>query len=287
MERILIVGSAGQLGKSLQKIKKEFPQFIYAFKESHELDITNKEDIETAFEEFKPHFCINAAAYTQVDRAEEDKARAFDVNKTGARYLAEICLEFRTQLIHVSTDYVFDGNTNLPYSEDDWTCPINVYGTSKCEGEEEVLDANPKSIVIRTSWLYSEYGKNFVKTMLSLFSAKKEIGVVADQFGQPTYAEDLARAILKIIASPKKQAGIFHFSNFGETTWFDFAREIAAQVKSPIKIKPLTTEEYLTLAKRPQRSTLDLRKIEKVYGIELEYWQNSLENCLKNLNLIS
>ena len=214
---------------------------------------------------------------------EKEKEKAFAVNADGVAHLAKACKEFNAILIHVSTDYVFDGETNLSYSEDDFTNPIGVYGESKLKGEELALDANPKTIILRTSWLYSEFNKNFVKTMLHLFSQKEELGIVADQFGQPTNANDLAEAIMEIIETPQKSYGVFHFSNYPETTWFAFARKIAEFSKSDIKLNPLTTDQYPTPAKRPKRSTMCLDKIEEIYKIEPKHWENSLEECINIL----
>lgn len=284
MNKILIIGSNGQLGNCLKKISEEYlDKFEFHFTSSSELDITNVDSIENYFESLKPHYCINASAYTAVDKAEEDSENAFNVNAVGVGLLAEICKNFNTELVHVSTDYVFDGDTEMSYSEDNFTNPVGIYGKSKLAGEELAIENNPKTIILRTSWLYSEFNKNFVKTMLSLFSTKKEIGVVGDQYGQPTNANDLARAIMDIITSSKREYGVFHFSNYPETTWFDFAKKIAEFSNSEIQVNSLTTEEYPTLAKRPKRSTMDLDKIERVYGIEPIHWENSLENCLQIL----
>ena len=215
--------------------------------------------------------------------AEQEKEKAFAINATGVGYLAEACSSQDIDLIHISTDYVFDGETQIPYTEDDFTNPIGVYGASKREGEILALDKNKKSIVIRTSWLYSEFNKNFVKTMLHLFETKEELNIVADQFGQPTNANDLAEVIMKIISSEKKEYGVFHFSNEPETNWFNFAKKIAEFSKSKIKLNPITTDQYPTPAKRPQRSTMCLDKIAQVYTIDLKHWENSLEECIEIL----
>lgn len=281
MKKIVVLGSNGQLGNCIQKIASDFENnYEFIFTDSTSLDITNHDQVADFFYDNKPDFCINASAYTAVDLAEKDADKAFAINADGVGYLAEVCSEYKTVLIHVSTDYVFDGETNLDYSEDDFTSPIGVYGESKRKGEELALENNPKTIIIRTSWLYSEFNKNFVKTMLQLFSEKTELGIVADQFGQPTNANDLAEAIMLIIENPNKQFGIFHFSNTPETTWYNFAHKIAEFSKSAVKLNPLTTEQYPTLAKRPKRSTLSLDKIEEVYGIEPKHWENSLGECI-------
>lgn len=283
-KRILIVGGNGQLGNCIRKIAPDFEnRYEFNFTDSQTLNITDRDSISDFFYDFKPHFCINASAYTAVDLAESEPEKAFAVNAEGVANLAEACEEYNCVLIHVSTDYVFDGETNISYSEDNFTNPQGVYGASKLKGEELATDINPKTIVIRTSWLYSEFNKNFVKTMLNLFSQKDELGIVSDQFGQPTNANDLAEAIIKIIESEPKTYGIFHFSNYPETTWFEFAQKIAEFSGSKIKLNAMTTEEFPTPAKRPKRSTMSLDKIEKTYQIELKHWENSLQDCIETL----
>ena len=284
MKKILIIGGNGQLGNCLNKLISEYAlDYEFHFTDYDTLDITNQKQINEYFSEYEPHYCINVSAYTAVDLAEQEKEKAFAINAEGVRHLAEACAEKGIDLIHISTDYVFSGDTNIPYSEGDFTNPLSVYGASKLEGENLALENNPKTIIIRTSWLYSEFGKNFVKTMLNLFSTKDELNVVADQFGQPTNANDLAEAIMKIISTEEKEYGIFHFSNYSETTWFDFAKKIAELSKSKIKINPISTEQYPTPAKRPMRSTMCLDKRENSYNIEPKYWENSLEECMEIL----
>lgn len=283
MKKILITGANGQLGKCIQKIAPQY-EFECIFKDSSELDITSIDAIQAVFGAVKPDFCINAAAYTAVDLAETHQEKAFAVNAFGVENIAEICQQFGVWLIHISTDYVFDGETQSPYKEEDFTNPLGVYGASKLKGEMLAMEKNPdKTLVIRTSWLYSEFNKNFVKTMLHLFGTRKELGIVADQFGQPTYAIDLAKAIFTIIEAKKKYSGIYHFSNYPETSWYEFAKRIAALSNADVYLNPITTEQYPTPAKRPKRSTFCLDKIEKEFSIELKHWENSLEDCLKNL----
>ena len=285
MKKILIIGGNGQLGNCLNKLSSEYTlDYEFHFTDYDTLDITNQKQINEYFSEYEPHYCINVSAYTAVDLAEQEKEKAFAINAEGVKYLAEACAEKGIDLIHISTDYIFDGDTNIPYSEDDFTNPLSVYGASKLEGENLALENNPKTIIIRTSWLYSEFGKNFVKTMLNLFGSKDELNVVADQFGQPTNANDLAKVIMKIISTEEKEYGVFHFSNYPETTWFDFAKKIAELSKSTIKINPISTEQYPTPAQRPMRSTMCLDKIENSYNIEPKYWENSLEECMEILS---
>lgn len=285
MKKILVIGSNGQLGNCIKKLAPDFElDYEFIFTDSKSLDITNDDQVKNFFSEYKPKFCINASAYTAVDLAEKEKDKAFAVNAKGVENLATSCADYKTVLIHISTDYVFDGETNLDYSEDDFTNPIGVYGKSKLKGEELALENNPQTVILRTSWLYSEFNKNFVKTMLNLFSQKDELGIVADQFGQPTNANDLAEAIMSIIENPKKTFGVFHFSNYPETTWYEFAQKIAEFSESSVKLNALTTEEYPTPAKRPKRSTMCLDKIENIYNIEPQHWENSLEKCINILS---
>lgn len=283
MKKILVTGANGQLGQCLQKISSQFEEFEFIFTDSETLDITNKEEVNDFFWQNAPDFCINAAAYTAVDLAETDVEKAFLVNADGTENLAEACAENNAQFIHVSTDYVFDGENNLSYTEEDFTNPLGVYGASKLAGDELALEVNPCSVILRTSWVYSEFGKNFVKTMLSLFATKEELSIVADQFGQPTNANDLAEAIMKIIKSEKITPGIFNFSNLGRISWFDFAEKIAELSEAKIKLNAIETSQYPTPAKRPKNSVLDLDKISKTYAIQLKPWEESLEGCVQIL----
>ena len=283
MKKILVTGANGQLGQCLQKISSQFEEFEFIFTDSETLDITIKEEVNDFFWQNAPDFCINAAAYTAVDLAETDIEKAFLVNADGTENLAEACAENNAQFIHVSTDYVFDGENNLAYTEEDFTNPLGVYGASKLAGDELALEVNPCSVILRTSWVYSEFGKNFVKTMLNLFATKEELSIVADQFGQPTYANDLAEAIMKIIKSEKITPGIFNFSNLGRISWFDFAEKIAELSEAMIKLNAIETSQYPTPAKRPKNSVLDLDKISKTYAIQLKSWEESLEDCVQIL----
>lgn len=283
-KKILVVGGNGQLGNCIRKISPDFElEYEFIFTDSTTLDITDSSAVENFFADHKPDFCINASAYTAVDLAEKEEEKAFAVNAFGVENLAKSCSDYNVVLIHVSTDYVFDGETNLDYSEEDFTNPLGVYGKSKLLGEELALENYPKTVILRTSWLYSEFNKNFVKTMLNLFSQKDELGIVADQFGQPTNANDLAEAVMMIVENPNKQFGVFHFSNYPETSWFSFAKKIAEFSNSTVKLNQLTTAQYPTPAKRPVRSTMSLDKIERIYKIEPKHWENSLEDCIQIL----
>ncbi len=285
--RILIAGGSGQLGQCLEKLSSDYElEYKFKFCSSAELDITDASSIESVFEDFRPQFCINAAAYTAVDLAQSENEKAFLINAQGVENLALACKEFQVEFIHISTDYVFDGQSNLSYEEDNFTNPLGVYGESKLLGEQLALEANSKTVILRTSWLYSEFSRNFVTTMLRLFKEKQELGVVNDQYGQPTNANDLASAIMKIIGHHSKTYGIFHYSNYPETTWFEFASKIAELSKSPVVLKGIASSSYPTPAPRPMRSTMALDKIEKFYGIEPEYWESSLEQTVELLTTL-
>ena len=283
MKTILVTGAAGQLGKCFRKVADEYPEYRFVWADSSTLDITDRDAVSNFFDEVEPDYCINAAAYTAVDLAETEVDTAYAVNAYGPENLALACSDRSAALIHISTDYVFDGNTRLPYDESDFTFPLGIYGKSKLLGEELASEANSKTIIIRTSWLYSKFNKNFVKTMLNLFAQRKELGIVADQYGQPTNANDLAGAIMQIIRKEPKNFGIFHFSNAPETTWFDFATRIAAFSGSDVKLNKLTTEQYPTPAPSPARSTMSTDKISRMYDIEIKHWENSLESCINDL----
>lgn len=283
MEKILVTGGNGQLGQSLQKISPKFENFEFIFTDYETLDISNKEAVLNFFWQNEPDFCINAAAYTAVDLAETETEKAFLINANGTENLAEACTEYNAQFIHVSTDYVYDGENNLPYTEEDFTNPVSVYGASKLAGDNLAIESCPNSVILRTSWVYSEFGKNFVKTMLQLFSTKDELNIVADQFGQPTNATDLAEAIMKIVQKEKIAPGIYNFSNVGKISWFDFAQKIADFSHSKIKLNAIETSQYPTPAKRPKNSTLNLEKIENTFNIKLKPWEESLEKTIKLL----
>jgi len=274
--KILITGSNGQLGRSLQNITERYPDYDFHFKFSKDLDITIKERVSNLFTLEKYDYCINCAAYTAVDKAESDKENAYLVNAEAVRYLAEACKTNNTILIHISTDFVFDGAKGTPYTETDLPNPLNVYGASKLKGEQYVQQILKKYFIIRTSWVYSEYGHNFVKTMLRLGAEKDEINVVNDQIGSPTYAGDLAEVILKIIHKKAIGYGIYHYSNEGEISWYDFARAIFEIKGMNVKVNPIPSRDYPTPAKRPVFSVMDTSKIKDLLQIEVPYWTDSL-----------
>lgn len=280
---ILVSGANGQLGKELKKLAPIYSGFDFVFLSREDMPIHHFEMVRHYFTVYQPAFFINSAAYTAVDRAEEEKDKTFQINAEAVGVLAAVCRENQCRFVHISTDYVFDGQANKPYTEEAKTNPQSVYGTSKKEGEEQALKFNPDAIIIRTSWLYSEYGKNFVKTIIRLLQEKEEINVVADQIGSPTYAVDLAEIILQIISSGKWIPGIFHFSNIGIISWYEFALAIKTFTGSACKINAITTTQYPTPAKRPAYSVLDTSKIQSVYGLEMKDWKDSLKSCISRL----
>lgn len=283
MKKILVIGSRGQLGNELQDLAKEYPSFRFSFYDVAEMDIVNKELVDEGIRTLKPDYLINCAAYTAVDKAETEKDLAFAINSDAVKNLALACKANGVKFMHISTDYVFDGTAQEPYSEDNPVNPTNVYGLSKLKGEQQASRNDKDVIIIRTAWVYSTYGNNFVKTMLRLMKTKPEISVVADQEGSPTYAHDLAAAILHIISSGKWVPGIYHFTNEGVISWFDFAGEIKNLSGSSCIIHPITTEQYPTPATRPKYSVLDKTKIQQIFDVKLKSWKESLRKCLAKM----
>ena len=284
MTNVLVTGSNGQVGSELQALSKEYAYNFY-FTERDSLDITNKEAIEKFINSNSIDIIINAAAYTAVDKAEEDEENANKVNHLATKYLAEIAKEKSIKLIHISTDYVFSGENFKPYTEDDITNPNGVYGQTKLEGENAMITINPKdSIIIRTSWVYSSFGANFVKTMLRLGKERDSLGVIFDQVGTPTYARDLAKAILEILPKIKSDTvAIYNYSNEGVLSWYDFSKEIMKMAKIDCQINPIETKDYPTPAQRPHYSLLNKSKIKEEFNLTIPYWKESLDECLKTL----
>lgn len=286
IKNILVTGSKGQLGSEMQVIASSNKQYHFLFADREELPIENIQAIKKYFSANKIDACVNCAAYTAVDKAETEKEKAYLVNANAAGNLATVCKEHQSLFIHISTDYVFDGTATAPYKEDHPVKPINMYGASKLKGEDLVLENNPGAIVIRTSWVYSSFGNNFVKTMLRLMKERESISVVNDQVGCPTYAADLAAAIIKIInqSGPGKiKNGIYNFSNKGVINWFQFAAAIQELTGSSCTVHPIPSSQYPTPARRPNYSVLDTTKIQEVFGIEIPEWKDSLKKCLQVL----
>ena len=280
---ILITGCNGQLGNEMQLLEKDNPQHQWFNTDVQELDITDVDAIRSFVQEHQIDGVVNCAAYTAVDKAEENEELCTKLNAEAPAYLASAVGSRGGWMIQISTDYVFDGTSHIPYVEDDETCPNSVYGRTKLVGELNVQKLCEQSMIIRTAWLYSAFGNNFVKTMIRLGKERPELGVIFDQIGTPTYARDLAVAIITAINKGVVQ-GLYHFSNEGVISWYDFAKAIHRIAGiTTCHVKPLHTAEYPTPARRPHYSVLDKTKIKKVYGIEIPYWEESLRDCIEKL----
>lgn len=281
--KILITGANGQLGTELHEIlEREFPgQTLYT--DVQELDLTNAKAVDSYVANNEITHIVNCAAYTAVDRAEEEKMLCAAVNTDAVKNLAMAADANGAKIIHISTDYVFDGTNHRPYRESDKVNPISQYGTTKRKGETLLLALAPQAIIIRTAWLYSAYGNNFVKTMLRLADSQPEIKVVCDQIGTPTFARDLARAVVKVLQSHQWVPGIYHFTDEGAASWYDFAKAIFRIAGKDVKVTPIPTEDYPTPASRPSYSILDRTRIKATYGIEIPHWEEALADCLRQL----
>lgn len=287
MSHVLVCGAKGQLGREIKKLRMQFSQ-VYTFTDIEELDLTDAAAIENFLHKNPADYIINCAAYTNVDGAESDPDGAMRLNRDAIRNLASALKEFpETRIIHISTDYIFPGKLLRPLIEEDMPEPLSTYGITKLEGEK-VLKDHPRALVIRTSWLYSVFGRNFVKNMINHMDQKKELSVVYDQVGTPTYAEDLARAIMQIISEVDSNhrpfvPGIFNYSNEGVCSWYDLTVAICRLISCRSKILPVETSQYPLPAKRPPYAVLNKSKIKEVYGVEVPYWRDSLEKCIKDL----
>ena len=284
MDKILVIGAGGQLGQCLKTVAERRGISEIIFPAENEANILNADGLNTLLQKEKPAFVINCAAYTAVDKAEDEAELSKAINETGAGYLAAACKANQATLIHVSTDFVFEGNEVKLLKEDDEAKPINVYGATKLGGEKAVTSNLDEYFIIRTSWLYSEYANNFVKTMLKLGAERDELGIIADQVGTPTYAIDLANAIFDIIESGNKNYGIYHYSNEGVTSWFDFAKAIFEISGTQVKANPIPGSAYPTKATRPAFSVMDKTKIKNTFGIDVPYWRDSLVECISKIN---
>ena len=282
MMHVLVTGSNGQLASCIKDLACQYENLNFIYTDYQELDICDLKQVNTLFKSNpKIDYCINCAAYTAVDKAESDADKAFEINATGAKNLAIACHEFDAVLIQISTDFVFDGEKREPYVETDIPNPISVYGASKLQGEVEVKQQLETYFIFRTSWLYSEHGSNFMKTMLRLAETRDEISVVSDQIGTPTYAGDLAKMILNIVSSKNTNFGLYHYSNEGMVSWYDFAKAIFEKSNTEIKLNPIKTEDYPTPAKRPAYSVMDTTKIKKTLRIQAPFWSESLQKAIK------
>lgn len=280
---ILVTGSNGQLGKEMKQLESAYPGFRFIFLSREDMPVHHFELVRNVFKGYKPQYLVNCAAYTAVDKAESEKELAFQVNGEAVGVMAAVCKEYGTRFVHISTDYVFDGSSTTPYTTDAPTNPQGVYGASKLKGEQEAMLYNPDSIIIRTSWVYSEFGKNFVKTMRKLMSEREELNVVNDQIGSPTYAADLALAIMQIIDGGKWVPGMYHFSNSGVISWFDFAVAIRDLSGLQCRVHPIPSSQYPTPAKRPAYSVMDTAAIFSTFNLVPRNWKDSLRVCLSKL----
>jgi dTDP-4-dehydrorhamnose reductase len=283
MSKILVIGAGGQLGQCLKTVAERRGISEIVFPVEADANILNEAGLHDLLAAVQPAFVINCAAYTAVDKAEDEVDLAKAINETGASYLASACLTNGATLVHVSTDFVFEGNEVKLLKEDDEARPINIYGVSKLDGEKAVAAKLPAHFIIRTSWLYSEYANNFVKTMLKLGAERDELNVIADQVGTPTYAIDLANAIFDVIASSSTAYGIYHYSNEGVTSWFDFAKAIFDISETRVNVNPIPGSAYPTKATRPAFSVMDKTKIKETFGIEIPYWRDSLLECISKI----
>ena len=279
--KILVTGGNGQLATCLKDIEPESQDHEFIYTDYEELDITDFHHLRTYFKEHSVQWCVNCAAYTAVDKAENDKDKATKINVRGAENLANVCNEFRVKLIHISTDFVFDGTSSTPYTEIDAPNPLSVYGHTKLDGELSVKQHCAEHFILRTSWLYSEHGHNFMKTMLSLAETREKINVVVDQIGTPTYAGDLAELIVKIISTDSENYGLYHYSNEGVASWYDFAKVIFDMSQIDLKVYPISTTDYPTPAARPKFSIMDKRLTKNTFKSDIPYWQESLKKAIK------
>ena len=291
---ILVTGANGQLGQSIKNLvkqKKIGESFIFVKRD--QLDLSSHSNIQNYFKTKKFNLIVNCAAYTSVDKAEDDHEEADMINHIAVKQIAEIAKSNNIKLIHISTDFVFDGLKHKPYFESDITSPLNIYGKTKLDGENAILSIMKfNAIIIRTSWVYSEYENNFVATILKLAQKNSNLNIVSDQFGAPTYAGDLAQVILKIIKSDKfnaleKESEIYHYSNEGECSWYDFAKEVANISGAKCAISPIKTEDYPTAAKRPRNTSMSNEKISKAFDLKIIFWKDSLKYCMKDLSSLS
>lgn len=284
--KILVTGSNGQLGSELRELSEDFSFGEFIFTDEKELDITLEDQVDNLFASFNPDVVINCAAYTAVDKAESEAEKAYLINTKAAKILSKVSAKHDSLLIHISTDYVFDGRSWTPYTENDKINPLSVYGKTKAEGEKAILESAQKAVIIRTSWLYSSYGNNFVRTILRFTKERDFLNIVFDQTGTPTYARDLAKAILQIIPAASKNPGveIFHYSNEGVISWYDFAKAIVEEKGISFKINPIVSRDFPQAAPRPFYSVLDKTSIKEKFAIEIPYWRESLRECLKKIN---
>ncbi len=280
MQTVLVTGSKGQLGNEVQVLAYSYPQFEFIFTDVEELDICNREAVENYFAERKIDVLLNCAAYTAVDKAEEDVELCYRINEKAVGILGEVAAQYGTKMVHVSTDYVFDGTNYMPYTEDRPVCPATVYGKSKLAGEQLLMDVCPAAVIVRTSWLYSSFGNNFVKTMIKLGRERDSLNVIFDQVGTPTYAADLADALLQVISADKFISGVYHYSNEGVCSWYDFTIAIHQMAGIECRVLPIESKDYPAKTPRPHYSVLNKKKIKSNYNIQIPHWEDGLRRCM-------
>jgi dTDP-4-dehydrorhamnose reductase len=280
MQTVLVTGSKGQLGNEVQVLASSYSQFEFIFTDVEELDICDRKAVENYFAKRKIDVLLNCAAYTAVDKAEEDVELCYRINEKAVGILGEIAAEYGTRVVHVSTDYVFDGTSYRPYTEDMPVCPATVYGKSKLAGEQLLMDACPAAVIVRTSWLYSSFGNNFVKTMMRLGKERDTLNVIFDQVGTPTYAADLADTLLQIISADKFVPGIYHYSNEGVCSWYDFTISIHKMAGINCRVLPIESKDYPAKTPRPHYSVLNKNKIKSNYNIQISHWEDGLRRCM-------
>ncbi len=283
MQTILVTGSKGQLGNEIRILAPSYPQFNFIFTDIEELDICNRRSVDDFFAAHKIDFLINCAAYTAVDKAEDDRLMCYQINKDAVGYLGEASARHGVKMLHISTDYVFDGKSYIPYTEEMPVSPASVYGQSKAGGEQLLASVLHDAVIVRTSWLYSSFGNNFVKTMLRLGRERTSLQVVFDQVGTPTYAADLADALLQIISAGKLIPGIYHYSNEGVCSWYDFALAIFKLAKIECDVLPINSKDYPTKTPRPHYSVLNKQKVKSTYNLRIAHWEDSLRLCIQKL----
>lgn len=283
--RVMITGAAGQLGSELKELSGNFPGCSFTFTDINELDITNSKAVSDFFKKNSFDYLVNCAAYTAVDKAESDLESAKALNALAPGYLAMVAASFGIRLIHISTDFVFDGMKSTPYTEEDHPLPLSAYGKTKLDGEYEIKKFLSDYMIIRTSWLYSIFGNNFVKNMIRYGKERGKLNVVFDQSGTPTWAKDLAEAIMQIISKDHFKPGIYHYSNEGVTSWYDFAKVIMNRLKIKCELTPIRTADYPTPAIRPAYSVMDKGLFKKTFDLKIPFWQDSLEKCLKQIRV--
>ena len=284
MKQILVTGASGQVGSEIKSLASSLVAFNFVFTNHTELDITSAESLESFFSEQSFYAVVNCAAYTAVDKAETEKEIAFKINEQGAGNIAAAAAKHNCRFVHISTDFIFDGTAHVPITEDEKPNPLSVYGLSKLKGDETVLRQNPEALILRTSWVYSSFGNNFVKTILRLCRERDAINVIADQTGTPTYARDLAIAIVYILQEPEWLPGIYNYSNEGTASWYDFAIAIRDLAGLKTQINPIETSQYPTPAVRPKFSVLNKKKVKETFGLQIPYWRHSLQECMALLN---